>query len=128
MMEFSQYGKRILIVNYPLTISLVLLFSKCYVQKNIFIKNKRKIWQILQKLVLLHPYLRRASLKYTRLGYGVMVTLQILVLPFLVRVRVPQQISSNQFHGSIAFFFFSQRIFGLVLQHIAAAAPSSAMH
>ena len=26
-----------------------------------------------------------------RLGYGVMVTLQILVLPFLVRVRVPQQ-------------------------------------
>ena len=25
------------------------------------------------------------------LGYGVMVTLQILVLPFLVRVRVPQQ-------------------------------------
>ena len=26
----------------------------------------------------------------TRLGYGVMVTLQILVLPFLVRVRVSQ--------------------------------------
>ena len=26
-----------------------------------------------------------------RLGYGVMVTLQILVLPFLVRVRVAQQ-------------------------------------
>ena len=25
------------------------------------------------------------------LGYGVMVTLQILVLSFLVRVRVPQQ-------------------------------------
>ena len=25
------------------------------------------------------------------LGYGVMVTLQILVLPFLVRVRVAQQ-------------------------------------
>ena len=24
------------------------------------------------------------------LGYGVMVTLQILVLPFLVRIRVPQ--------------------------------------
>ena len=24
------------------------------------------------------------------LGYGVMVTLQILVLPFLVRVRIPQ--------------------------------------
>ncbi len=28
-----------------------------------------------------------------RLGYGVMVTLQILVLSFLVRVRVPQQIN-----------------------------------
>ena len=26
-----------------------------------------------------------------KLGYGVMVTLQILVLPFLVRVRIPQQ-------------------------------------
>ena len=26
-----------------------------------------------------------------KLGYGVMVTLQILVLPFLVRVRVSQQ-------------------------------------
>ena len=26
-----------------------------------------------------------------RLGYGVMVTLRILVLPFLVRVRVAQQ-------------------------------------
>ncbi len=28
---------------------------------------------------------------YQKLGYGVMVTLQILVLPFLVRVRVSQQ-------------------------------------
>ena len=28
----------------------------------------------------------------TTLGYGVMVTLQILVLPFLVRVRVPQHL------------------------------------
>ena len=35
------------------------------------------------KDVRLHPVL----------GYGVMVTLQILVLSFLVRVRVPQQIS-----------------------------------
>ena len=39
------------------------------------------------------PVLKRGSLWYTlSLGYGVMVTLQILVLPFLVRVRVPQQI------------------------------------
>ena len=29
------------------------------------------------------------------LGYGVMVTLQILVLPFLVRVRVAQQEKSS---------------------------------
>ena len=34
------------------------------------------------------PYLCTRNQK---LGYGVMVTLQILVLPFLVRVRVPQQ-------------------------------------
>ena len=34
---------------------------------------------------------KRGTLVYTlSLGYGVMVTLQILVLPFLVRVRVPQ--------------------------------------
>ena len=31
-----------------------------------------------------------------RLGYGVMVTLQILVLPFLVRVRVAQQSNIKQ--------------------------------
>ena len=33
----------------------------------------------------------KGSLLHKTLGYGVMVTLQILVLPFLVRVRVPQQ-------------------------------------
>ena len=32
------------------------------------------------------------------LGYGVMVTLQILVLSFLVRVRVSQQSSSKEQH------------------------------
>ncbi len=32
------------------------------------------------------------------LGYGVMVTLQILVLSFLVRVRVSQQSSSKKQH------------------------------
>ena len=31
-----------------------------------------------------------------RLGYGVMVTLQILVLPFLVRVRVAQRKKPKQ--------------------------------
>ena len=33
--------------------------------------------------------------KAIRLGYGVMVTLQILVLPFLVRIRVPQPIEKS---------------------------------
>ena len=37
------------------------------------------------------------------LGYGVMVTLQILVLPFLVRVRVSQQRSQV---GRLDFFFY----------------------
>ena len=41
-----------------------------------------------------------------RLGYGVMVTLQILVLPFLVRVRVPQQAKRAIDYSSIAFFVF----------------------
>ena len=34
--------------------------------------------------------MRFAPAREFLLGYGVMVTLQILVLPFLVRVRVPQ--------------------------------------
>ena len=40
-----------------------------------------------------------------KLGYGVMVTLQILVLSFLVRVRVSQQ-NANKFHNELAFFLF----------------------
>ena len=42
------------------------------------------------------------------LGYGVMVTLQILVLPFLVRVRVPQQniIAKLLKIKHLAIFFF----------------------
>ena len=38
------------------------------------------------------------------LGYGVMVTLQILVLSFLVRVRVPQQQKAKQM--MLRFFVF----------------------
>ena len=48
-----------------------------------FIKKWLKILLVSEKAVPLHPQIRI-------LGYGVMVTLQILVLPFLVRVRVPQ--------------------------------------
>ena len=39
-----------------------------------------------------------------RLGYGVMVTLQILVLPFLVRVRVAQQ--KRESYIGFSFFIF----------------------
>ena len=35
------------------------------------------------------------------LGYGVMVTLQILVLPFLVRVRVSQQRRAQSFEVAL---------------------------
>ena len=43
------------------------------------------------------------------LGYGVMVTLQILVLSFLVRVRVPQQKKSlSSFRNGTWRFFVSK--------------------
>ena len=48
-------------------------------------KNSAKMFVDTKK----RPYLCTAFTKV--LGYGVMVTLQILVLPFLVRVRVAQQ-------------------------------------
>ena len=41
------------------------------------------------------------------LGYGVMVTQQILVLFFLVRIRVAQQIN-EEFDISDSFFVYSQ--------------------
>ena len=44
-----------------------------------------------KKAVPLHPQIEICTDKVNLLGYGVMVTLQILVLSFLVRVRVPQQ-------------------------------------
>ena len=43
----------------------------------------------------------------TKLGYGVMVTLQILVLPFLVRVRVSQQRRAQSFE--VALFCLCQK-------------------
>ena len=39
------------------------------------------------------------------LGYGVMVTLQILVLPFLVRVRVPQLKEKSRRLAGFLFLF-----------------------
>ena len=53
------------------------------------------------------------------LGYGVMVTLQILVLSFLVRVRVPQQKIRNlmvpDFFVYSSFFVLSIDSFDLLL-------------
>ncbi len=76
----------------------------------IFIKKSQKVLAVQEKVVPLQRISRNALLSQAAsrqrasslhsictdfvslsLGYGVMVTLQILVLPFLVRVRVPQQ-------------------------------------
>ena len=49
-----------------------------------------------KKAVPLHPqFSHQGDGCCAELGYGVMVTLQILVLSFLVRVRVPQQKTSQ---------------------------------
>ena len=53
-------------------------------------KSSCFFWWIAKKALPLHPQNKKRRFANT-LGYGVMVTLQILVLPFLVRVRVPQQ-------------------------------------
>ena len=49
-----------------------------------------------------------------RLGYGVMVTQQILVLFFLVRVRVAQQIKSilEKIQDAFFFYIFFRYVFG----------------
>ena len=54
-----------------------------------------------KKVVPLQPQKRKDNVDANKLGYGVMVTLQILVLPFLVRIRVPQQDESNHIRGWI---------------------------
>ena len=58
---------------------------------------------IQKNVVPLHPQLRNNMLEIAMiLGYGVMVTLQILVLSFLVRVRVSQL--ESIFHFERCFF------------------------
>ena len=66
-----------------------LLFFDAATPKKIA-KNIRKVLRIQKKALPLHTQLSDSALQQT-LGYGVMVTLQILVLSFLVRVRVSQQ-------------------------------------
>ena len=63
-----------------------------------FEKKLQKVLEIQEKVVPLHPQSRKRHLDAKELGYGVMVTLQILVLPFLVRVRVPQPKVDVQTH------------------------------
>ena len=55
-----------------------------------FINFRLKVLVVYKKVVPLHPQNRTRMFDCKTLGYGVMVTLQILVLSFLVRVRVPQ--------------------------------------
>ena len=58
-----------------------------------FIKKLWKLFVVQKKVVPLHSQSsnKGCNKKNKTLGYGVMVTLQILVLSFLVRVRVSQQ-------------------------------------
>ena len=57
-----------------------------------FINFRLKVLVVYKKVVPLHPQNRNEDVfNCMTVGYGVMVTLQILVLSFLVRVRVPQQ-------------------------------------
>ena len=58
-----------------------------------FEKKRQKVWRVTEKSVPLHSQFRNEVVN--KLGYGVMVTLQILVLSFLVRVRVPQHPESQ---------------------------------
>ncbi len=61
-----------------------------------FINFRLKVLVVYKKVVPLHPQNRTRMFDCMTLGYGVMVTLQILVLSFLVRVRVPQQILNQK--------------------------------
>ena len=53
-----------------------------------------------------NPETRGFDADSNKLGYGVMVTLQILVLSFLVRVRVPQQFCPLSYWKSVLGGFF----------------------
>ena len=76
-----------------------------------FINFPAKVLVVQEKVVPLHPQLRNEFSCDMELGYGVMVTLQILVLPFLVRVRVPQLREKEKSRQLAGFLFipYSQR-------------------
>ena len=84
----------------------------CFVIKHEKIRLKlKKVGKIFGDFIF-SPYLctrNQAIFRLQRkLGYGVMVTLQILVLPFLVRVRVSQQRRAQSFK-KVALFLFKKR-------------------
>ena len=63
-----------------------------------FIFFPRKVLVIREKVVPLQAQIEnKGVLRAKTVGYGVMVTLQILVLSFLVRVRVPQHFKIASF-------------------------------
>ena len=66
-----------------------------------------------KKVVPLQRQTKNDSVHVT-LGYGVMVTQQILVLFFLVRVRVAQQIKSilEKIQDAFFFYIFFRYVFG----------------
>ena len=77
-----------------------------------FIKKDIKILLVKKKDVPLHPHLNIMGwLSAKALGYGVMVTLQILVLSFLVRVRVPQHKKGFRMEAFFHYCFSSCSVF-----------------
>ena len=80
---------------------------------SILIKKLGKVLAVSEKVVPLHPQNGNAGAFQCKvtLGYGVMVTLQILVLSFLVRVRVPQhdnEIAKKSKHRQLGNFSFNK--------------------
>ena len=73
---------------------------------------------IQKKAVTLHPQSETNGLATKTLGYGVMVTLQILVLPFLVRVRVPQQKKSPRAFKVLGDFLCTYTLLYIGTRHV----------
>ena len=78
------------------------------IKRDFFVVFNKKIdffFVVSEKYATFAPANKRfAPFRGFSLGYGVMVTLQILVLPFLVRVRVPQLLKSLSCCKLLAFF------------------------
>ena len=76
----------------PLSVPIHLLSGlKTVLFPSFFKKNPKILAQSKKSPYLCTRISTETELQTSKLGYGVMVTLQILVLSFLVRVRVPQQ-------------------------------------